>query len=379
MAIENLVLECSKSIMQDRALREEAERKAINEKVAKRDKFLNEYHNILNAKYNKDLQHTKLMEAARNNALSTVIKAIYITALEAGTLTDDALILAEGMVDNWIKEKGGAKKIFSECANTYVLARFRQIVEDAAEEDVAEIEKDESKIEDNKEESSDNKEDNSKNKDSDKEPKKEEDIMNDIDNNGENDNVEAAAEEIDDIADDPEVPEGEVSMDGNEENNGKVFDELEKEEDIKKAIELIRQRVADAEETFIKRNAEDKRQIDELLSKISDNIKTVEDMDDDSSTESKIAQESVRFTKRKIKDITENRPLSILEKMTRNLTSEITKNEAIREQYITENGELDTASIIEHAKVMYTFLETINTLQLEKVKEKYITKVLKEM
>ena len=39
------------------------------------------------------------MESARNDALSTALKAIYITALEANSLTDEGIVLAETMVD----------------------------------------------------------------------------------------------------------------------------------------------------------------------------------------------------------------------------------------------------------------------------------------
>lgn len=114
------------------------------------------------------------------------------------------------------------------------------------------------------------------------------------------------------------------------ENKGKIFEELEKEEDVKKAIELIKQRVADAEESFIKRNAEDKKQIDELLSKISDNVKTVEDLSEEEPEKSKVAEESARNYNRRIKAITENRPLTVLEKMTRNLSSSTSFIEGVK-------------------------------------------------
>ena len=102
-------------------------------------------------------------------------------------------------------------------------------------------------------------------------------------------------------------------------------------------------------------------------------------MDDKESTESKIAEEAVRMDRRRIKDITENRRLSVLEKMSRNLTAGIVKDYAIREQYLDENGRVDISATYESAKVMYGFLETLNTLQLEKVDTKYIQEVLDNM
>ena len=435
---EHYMLEAMRFAADSKAQREANRQNALQEAVEKMQKQRNDYHSIIEARDQRERLHGQLLEAARNNALSTAIKAIYITALEAGTLTDDAIVLAESMVDNWIKEKGGARKIFNECkTETYLLARLQQIVEDAAKEEVEEIEKDESepeidekkedkkdeadeKPEEKKEESSEDKkedepaseepkEEKPEEKKEEKEPKTEEpaaepetksegpsDPATDLAfSDDEDDAVEAetsgddygddddptdddtdAAEEI---IDDEPIDTDPVSVDGDTENAGKVFDELENEEDVRKAIQLIRKRVADAEEAFIKRNAEDKKQIDELLAKISDNVKTVEDLSDDENPESKIAQESVRMQHRKIQDIRENRPLTVLEKMTRNLSAGIVKDEVVREHYMTESNELDMGMIVESAKVMYGFLETLNTLQLEKVDANYIAKVLTEM
>ena len=103
--------------------------------------FEKKYFTIKDKKEARDRQHGRLMEAARNDALGTAIKAIYITAMEAETLTDNGIILAESLVDNWIKEKGGAYHILSECKDkTYLLNRIHSIVEDTAKDEVDEIE-----------------------------------------------------------------------------------------------------------------------------------------------------------------------------------------------------------------------------------------------
>ena len=209
---------------------------------------------------------------------------------------------------------------------------------------------------------------------------------------GSDDESDSEEEELEDDLEDDEVDEelgepidddgidNDISIDGETDSTGKVFDDLDKEEDVQKAIELIRTRVADAEETFIRNNAEDKKQIDELLNKISNNVKTVEDLADDKSDESKtktaMAEESARMHKRAIDSIRENRPLTVFEKMTRNLTKDIINNESVREQYLVESGNLDTEKVIESSRVMYGFLETLNTLQLENVNEEYIKNVI---
>ena len=394
--------------------REEA---AIKEQQA-RQEFENNYHNIRETREYKLRRHSQLLEEARNNALSTVLKGIYITALEAHTLTDNGIIIAESMVDNYIKERGGATKILNSCKeNTYLLNRIASIVEDAAEDEVKEIEKDpdeeDEKEDKKKSESSEEKKDDEKDskeegkeekpeekesedkkddKESKEEDKKEEkdsspidmstDFLDDdddiesADKDGDpsNDDTEAADEIIDDIEEDQEEEE-----DTDEESTGPIFDELKKEDDIKKAIDLIKKRVSDAEEAFIQRNKEDKEQINQLLNKISGNVKTVEDIADKDDTESKLAQESARITKQKIDQIRDNKPMKVFDKMARKVSSNIVKDVDVREHYVLESGQLDVPMVMETAKVMYAFLETINTLQLEKVDEKYIQEVLEKM
>ena len=179
---------------------------------------------------------------------------------------------------------------------------------------------------------------------------------------------------------DDDGEDSDTTVDGNTENKGQIFDELEKEDDVQKAIDLIKTRVADAEEQFIRNNAEDKKKMDEVLNKISTNVKTVEDLagkkDKESETKSDIAQEAVRMSKREYDNIVNNRPLTIFEKMTRKLGSGIIKNAAVKESYMNEEGSLDVDRVVESAKVMYGFLETINTLKLENVNSKYIADVL---
>lgn len=434
MKRENYFLESYKALDKLKAARESKRIEFDSRKIQNYDNFIKDYHSIMESRESNMRKKGRILEEARNDALATIIEAIYISALEAGTLTDNGLILADSLTRNWIKENGGAQSIMNRCKNnTYLLNRISSIMEDAAEDELKDIEdidndsdeKDDEDKESKKEKEDKKDSDDTKNEKKDDEEDKEKDSSDDDKDEEDYDSDDEEAEEespeeddsdplsdtdfedndteipddattteddnetdvADDIVDDlEEVPDKDITVDGNEENRGKIFDELEKEEDVQKAIELIRQRVADAEETFIRRNAEDKKQIDDLIGRISDNVKTVEDMNDEveaednaDSTEAKLAEESVRVTRRKIKDITENRTLSVLEKMSRNLTAGIVKDHVIREQYTDEDGKLDVSAAFESAKVMYGFLETLNTLQLEKVDTKYIENVLNNM
>lgn len=486
MRRENEVVESYKSLAESRSQLAQKEINSVNEKSAEIERFKTNYYTRRDMRNRKEASRAALMEAARNEALGTVIKAIYIGALEASTLTDDGIILAESMVENWIKENGGASAILSKVGNkTYLLSRITQIVEDAAEADVKEIEAEEPiegsddekensgskkkdaaiaaaaeflktarkkdvhdfmsqiftaakeeedrkseeaaekreekkaaeeeadnegkeevelqlpKSEDKPEEDEDKKEEGEadpeekskedKNQEEDEDPLKDTTFEDDPDDDEEDDNDddsddEPSKEEVEDHVDDelgePLDDDGvdqDTTIDGHTGNDGKIFDELNKEEDVQKAVEIIRSRIADAEETFIRNNAENKKKIDELLNKISNNVKTIEDLDGKDDTKAKIAEESVRVYKRHIDSIKEHRNMTVFEKMSRNLSRSIIKDEAVRESYITESGTLDTDLIVEASKVMYGFLETVNTLQLDKVDSAYIKKVLDGM
>ena len=412
---ENSLLEASKYLTN---VKKASAKKAknIKKKAEKeKEKFVDKYHKILDGREKKLREHTILVEDTKDAMLGTALKAIYITALEANTLTDEGIDLAENLVDTYIKECGGATAIFNNQARnkTYLLSRLQQIVEDATDDEVKEIESDpdaakEDKTEDKddkdtKKNDNDNKEDNSTDTNNDDSEDKEISYDNyradgddfeddgDLDDDGvddvsdsdtddlpldsdpDNDDTEAADDMIDNM------DQEDLSIDGDSESHGKIFDELEDEEDIRKAVKLIRQRVADAEETFIKNNAEDKKAIDDLLSKISNSIKTVEDLDDEDSPESQIAQESARTNRRKMQNITDNRPLTVLERMTRGLMASIVKDDSLKERYVTESGSIDTGNIFESAKLLYGFMETLNTLQLDKIDEAYIEEVLNNL
>lgn len=403
MKRENIFLEACKDINKRKeqlALEESKRIKEYEEKHSTK-KFADRINGILESRDFNERYLSRLKESYKDKALATALKGIYIEALEPATLSDDGILLAESMVDNYIKENGGATRILNKVKNnTYFLARLTQIVEDAADDEVEKEkdsdkeEKKDSKKSDDKEEdkSDDKKEDKSKDKEEESDDKDDDVSFKDEDDDvvdasaGDSDSEDDAADDIingdedtDDDSDDKEESDDKDDDDEDSKSNGKVFDELDKEEDVKKAVSLIRKRVSDAEETFIKRNTEDKKQINQLLNKISDNIKTVEDIDDKDDGKSKVAEESANVARQKINEITEHRPLSIFEKLTRNLSTSIVRNTVTKEMYMTESGKLDMPAVYESARVMYGFLETLNTLQLEKVDKEYIKEILDNM
>ena len=460
---ENAFVEAMKFVKELNAKAKEKNDLKIQKENAKTESFYNNYYNIIDNRKKLQAEKASLLENAMNNNLATAIKGIYITALEANTLTDDAIILAEGLVDNWIRENGGALKIMRENKNkTYLLDTMFSIVEKASEEDVKaifEAEKDEDitktdedlandesetkdgesndnesdttdkdSTKDSSEESKDDtldmvEDDNSEKSEEDEESEKsesdgeddtldmvedkseEEDIDSDeiIDNDENEIPVESEDDTLDMVEDDSsdDEPAENIETDPEDEDLDGIEDDIEddietevpdevdqigvdvlkdldKEDDVQKAVATIRQRVADAEETFIKNNAKDKEQINDLLAKISDNIKTVEDMSDKDKEagKDKIAEESVMLAKRKINDITNNRPVNIFERFCRNINKEILNESIDTENYLSEDGNIEMEFVVESAKVMYGFLETLNTIQLAKIDKEYLEKII---
>lgn len=414
----------------------ESEKKA-QEKIHEHAKFMNDYYKIKQSRLDKQRERVQLYESAQNKELATAIKAIYITALEAETLTDNGLLLAEELVDKWIVSEGGAAKILRENKNkTYLLNKICTIVEEAAREDLKLIYEAEDEDEDDitgeedddidydlGEDSGDDEGEEESDDDEaeeviyDSETEEETSVEDDevkTDSNGDvaygvedekdsADNVTADEEhdepEVEDEIEiqmkeelpeedstseediDEEIADDEAEADVEsepEDYDNKVLEDLDKEADVRKAVALIRQRVADAEETFIKNNARDKEQINALLGKISDNIKTVEDMTEKDKEKGKdaVAQENVRMSRRGIDSITNNRPLSIMEMFARSINKDIVRDEALKEHYMEENGKLDMDTIVESAKVLYGFLETLNTIQIgRKIDKAYLEEI----
>lgn len=429
---ENSFVEAMK-FLRDRnnSLVEQHEEK-VNQKLNETKEFKDNYYKIREDRVRLENFQNKILESCKDAEMATAIKAIFITALEAETLTDNGIILAEEMVTRWIEDEGGAAKIIRENRNkTYLLNRICDIVEEAAlidmksileadDEDEDDITKEEDEEEvdfDFEEEEKDGKKEEEAEEVIDDpesgeevEVKEEEDEEPDEDSNGdvtygiegEKDPADVDSDDDDDEEDENKVSdEVEDAMETEEESeeddddeedfeeeevdpepedyDNKVLEDLDKEEDVQKAVALIRQRVADAEETFIRNNAKDKEQINALLGKISDNIKTVEDMSDKDIEKGKdaVAQENVKLSRQKIEHITNSRPLSIMESFARCINKDIIRDEALKEAYIEEDGSLDIATIVESAKIMYGFLETLNTLQLKKVDEAYLKEIFK--
>jgi hypothetical protein len=65
-----------------------------------------------------------------------------------------------------------------------------------------------------------------------------------------------------------------------------------------------------------------------------------------------------------------------MEMFARSLNKDIIRDDVLKEHYIEENGKLDMDTIVESAKVLYGFLETLNTIQIgRKIDKAYLEEI----
>lgn len=185
------------------------------------------------------------------------------------------------------------------------------------------------------------------------------------------DAVEDSEEKADDADKDMEDAPAEVKDD--------MFDKLEKEDDVNDAVQVISNRIAAAEEEFIKRNAEDKQKIEDIVNDINNRIQAVkDDVTKDEETKEDVEESYKIEMNRKINHIYENRSHTLFDHMVHETAMGISKDTTLKDIY-SESGKIDISKVVKSCKCMYGFLEFVNTIQLENVNVDYIHKVVKEM
>ena len=149
-----------------------------------------------------------------------------------------------------------------------------------------------------------------------------------------------------------------------------------------KVITLIRGRVADSMQDFIDQQTQNKADIMEIYKKANDhakqtNAKLAQDTADaDAPANESVFTESV-FLKQRANKVY-NRPTNVLGAMVHSMCENTYKNDAMKQQYLNESGNTDMRRIINDCAVIYTALETMNTLGIHQFDGPYIQKMLKE-
>ena len=345
---------------------------------------------------------------------ATALRAIYMSAVtETTVLTRESKIIGENMAIKYIVENGGVYNVLNKMHGTYFLERLHDIICEAGEEatkkketekedkkaaeekeddmdmvsgtskndpdddeDSSDTSEDDNDTEDDKDDSSDEK-DTSEKKEGSKEDKKES-----SDNKEKDDESDEDDSEVDeDIDMDDDSLEDNSNDDLTAETKEEMLNKLEEEEDTDTAIDIIAQRISKAEEEFIKKNADDKQKIEDIVDGINDRINGAKaDPNNSDEDVEELEQEAAIEMKRKINKIRDDRPHTVFEMMVRQLSEGIMNDTgAINEEYTDETGKINMESVVEVAKCVYGFLEFVNTVQLEKVDEAYIKHMIENM
>ena len=183
-------------------------------------------------------------------------------------------------------------------------------------------------------------------------------------------------EDEEDIEDEPDAET--FDDDGNiKTNKEEMFKKLENDAEVTDAVDIIAKRISDAESEFIQKNAEDKKKIEQIVNKVDDRIKAVSDSDKAPEEKEQETEEAQQEATRLITDIKEQRFHSVFEELVKDNFDYIMKDDVLKENYTDIDGTINVAQIVESSRVMYGFLEFVNTIQLEKVNSEYILKVIK--
>ena len=157
------------------------------------------------------------------------------------------------------------------------------------------------------------------------------------------------------------------------------YDNLSNSDDVADITNAIRMRVIDAEEKMATDNINDKIDMDDIMQGAAQRIESVRqsnkegELSDDSAELQQ--QETVMMSKARMNDLATKRSRSVLEQMVRNTSKQVLKDENLAKVY-TENDKIDFNKLIEANTAIYTFMETLNTIQLEDFDEESVKKII---
>ena len=303
------------------AMQEAAVEKEEEKKKAEeeKDKKLRDEHESIKESARRKADNTRnYKQKCLKEMLATAFKGIYMGALqEIDILTPQAAAFCEARVEQFIDEQGGPSTLLSAMAGKTYLLSRIATV------------------------------------------------------------VEAAAEKAEEEADDVDKATGDVPEDSKKD----MFDELEKEEDVDAAISVIADRITSAEEEFVRKNSEDKKKIEDIVSDINDRIDAVKQKDDMSDESKDTAEEELeQESTRRIAEVYSGiKPKPLFEFMVRKNCDIIIKDKELKETFRNEAGKLDMDRIVDTTSYMYGFLEFVNTLGLVKIDDEYIKEMVNEL
>lgn len=148
--------------------------------------------------------------------------------------------------------------------------------------------------------------------------------------------------------------------------------------DIKDLNSLIYKRVCDSSEEFIQNQINNKMDIEEVAEKTKNKIENIKQKYDEDMAK-KLQQEAMIEYKKNINNLKSNKKMNVYEYIFKETCkSLLEKDNEFKNTIITENG-LDFKAIEDITKVMYTFLEMVNTLKIRDVDANYINECVKSI
>lgn len=133
---------------------------------------------------------------------------------------------------------------------------------------------------------------------------------------------------------------------------------------------IIGDRVGKAVTAFVDQNTENKLKIEDIYRKAKEKIAKTDDQE--------IKEEFNMLAKRAVNRVNQT-PTSLYGTMVREMATSIIKNDDLKKIYANEEGRLNMAKICNDTQVMYTVLETVNTLGVVDVTPEYVKKVIMDI
>lgn len=148
------------------------------------------------------------------------------------------------------------------------------------------------------------------------------------------------------------------------------YRELE-EVDVTDASKMIRDRVADAITDFVDSNAASKIEYEEVIKQAQDKASAI---DGDEA----VKEEFIDVARRTIMESRIHKERNVFGYMVEALTTSVFKDETLREKYIHE-ASVDMDGIVNSAQLIYTMLEMVNTTEMIRVNEQFISEYLNSL
>lgn len=135
--------------------------------------------------------------------------------------------------------------------------------------------------------------------------------------------------------------------------------------------DAIHQRVADAMDDFVTANTKDHEDITAALQQAQEKIGEVPEEDDE-------LRECYSMAAKRTAAEVLNRPKSVLHSMVTAMCESVMKHKEMQDEFMTE-GHLDVEKIVSRTRLMYTFMEMLNTSRIDNIDKIFIEGVISDL